>query len=124
MSSSRPLSPHLQIYKPELHMAMSITHRITGVLAFLGSLLLVAWVAAAASGAGVFNIVNGILSSWLGWIILFGWSVAMLYHLCNGVRHLVWDTGVGYEKETIKMSGMAVLAATAILTLLLWISVS
>lgn len=120
-STTRPLSPHLQIYSFKLHMAMSIFHRITGVALVVGTLLLVYWLAAAASGRDAYESAAGFLGSWFGYLLIFGWSIALFYHLCNGIRHLLWDAGKGFEIEQIRKSGIVVLAATAALTVLAWI---
>ncbi|KJS34104.1 MAG: succinate dehydrogenase [Rhodospirillaceae bacterium BRH_c57] len=120
-STTRPLSPHLQIYSFKLHMAMSIFHRITGVALIVGTLLLVYWLVAAANGPEAYANAAGFLGSWFGLLLIFGWSVALFYHLCNGIRHLLWDAGQGFEIEQIRKSGIVVLAATAVLTVLAWI---
>lgn len=117
----RPLSPHLQIYKPTLHMMMSITHRITGVALVAGTFLLLYWLGAAARGPAAYASASSLINSWIGYLLLFGWSAALFYHLCNGVRHLVWDTGRGYEIKEIRQSGIIVLAAAAGLTVASWI---
>jgi succinate dehydrogenase / fumarate reductase cytochrome b subunit len=117
----RPLSPHLQIYRWQLTMAMSILHRITGVALTVGTLLLVWWLVAAANGPEAFESAQWFLGSWLGLVLLFGWSVALFYHLCNGIRHLWWDTGRGLDLPSIHASGWAVLAGTALLTILAWV---
>lgn len=119
--TSRPLSPHLQIYRFQLHMAMSIFHRITGVALAVGTLLLIYWLASAAHGPEAYDSAAGFLGSWFGLLLIFGWSVALFYHLCNGIRHLLWDAGQGFEIEQIRKSGIVVLAATAVLTVLAWI---
>jgi succinate dehydrogenase / fumarate reductase cytochrome b subunit len=119
--TQRPLSPHLQVYRPQLTSVLSILHRITGVALVVGSLVLVWWVVAAASGADYFAYVQGWIGSWLGYLLLFGWSVALFYHLCAGIRHLVWDAGYGFELDTVYKSGWAVVAATATLTVLAWV---
>lgn len=120
-SHSRPLSPHLQIYRFSLHMAMSISHRITGVALAVGTLLVLYWLAAAAHGPEAYETAAGFLGSWFGYLLIFGWSVALFYHLCNGIRHLIWDAGQLFEIEQIRKSGIVVLAATAVLTVLAWI---
>jgi succinate dehydrogenase / fumarate reductase cytochrome b subunit len=116
----RPLSPHLQIYRPQLTSVMSIMHRITGVALALGAIVLVWWLVAGAIGERYFEFVQGFLRSWLGLLILFGWSVALFYHLLNGVRHLFWDAGYGFELKQAYASGYAVLAGAAALTVLAW----
>ena len=121
-TSSRPLSPHLQIYKPQLTSVLSISHRITGVGLSVGTLLLVAWIVAAAKGPDAFAIVSGFMRNPIGLLLLFGWSVALFYHLANGIRHLFWDAGYGFEIETAYRSGWIVVGATIGLTALTWIA--
>lgn len=119
--SPRPLSPHLQIYRWQWTMALSILHRIAGVALGLGSLLLVYWLTAAAQGPAAFARAQAFVGSWFGLLLLFGFSVALFYHLANGIRHLFWDAGRGFELKSAYASGLAVLAATAVLTLLAWV---
>jgi len=118
--SARPLSPHLQIYRPQLTSMLSITHRLAGVALAVGTLLLVYWLVATASGPAAYAHAQAFIRSWFGMLILFGWSVALFYHLCNGVRHLFWDAGYGFELKTAYASGYAVLIGTAALTLVAW----
>ena len=119
--AARPLSPHLQIYKWQLTAVLSILHRASGVALAAGTLLLVWWLTAAASGPRAFATVQEFLGSWIGLPVLLGWSAALFYHLLNGIRHLFWDAGYGFEIATVYRSGYAVLALTVILTLLAWI---
>lgn len=116
--ASRPLSPHLSIYKPEYTMVLSITHRITGVGLALGAALVAWWFIAAASGPHYFEMVDGLLTSTFGDLVLVGSTAALWYHFCNGVRHLVWDAGYGFDLDVAKRSGMMVVAATVALTVL------
>ena len=116
----RPLSPHLQIYRWQFTMTLSILHRITGVGLGIGSLLLVYWLSAAAAGPAAFARAQGFIGSWFGILILFGFSAALFYHLANGIRHLFWDAGRGFELKTAYGSALAVLAATVALTVLAW----
>jgi succinate dehydrogenase / fumarate reductase cytochrome b subunit len=118
----RPLSPHLQIYRWQLTSVLSILHRLAGIALTVGTLLLVWWLVAAASGPEAFDTVQWFLGSWLGLLLLFGWSVALFYHLCNGLRHLWWDTGSGLDLRSVYVSGWAVLAGTAVLTILAWVA--
>lgn len=118
----RPLSPHLQIYRPQLTSVLSITHRATGIALSAGTLLLVWWLVAAANGPEAYDNVQRFLGSWIGLVLLFGWSLALFYHLCNGLRHLWWDTGRGLDLPSVYASGWAVLAATAVLTAIAWIA--
>lgn len=117
----RPLSPHLEIYKPQLTMVLSITHRFTGVGLAVGTLFLTWWLIAAAMGPEAYAFTQWIYGTWLGYLVLFGFSVSLFYHLCNGIRHLFWDVGLGYEIETVYRSGWSVVAATAVLTFAAWV---
>lgn len=113
----RPLSPHLEIYKPEWTMVLSITHRITGVGLALGAFLVSWWLLAAASGPEYFAEANAWLTSWIGDLILFGSLFALWYHFGNGVRHLAWDAGYLLELGPAKKSGQAVVVGAVLLTL-------
>ena len=117
---NRPLSPHVQVYRPQLTSVMSITHRMSGLALAAGAVMLVFWLSSAAYGADMYHVFTGFLNSWLGRVLLFAWSAALFYHLSNGVRHLLWDMGCGLEIPQVYRSGYAVLAATAILTGLAW----
>ncbi len=117
----RPLSPHLQIYSPMLTMMMSITHRVTGAALYFGTILLVWWLVAAASGPDYFALVNGLFGSWFGRIILFGYTWALIHHALGGLRHLVWDTGRGFELHHIEWMAKANIAGSIALTILVWI---
>ena len=116
----RPLSPHLQVYRWTLTMAMSILHRATGVALALGTLAVIWMLLAALSGEAAFNQFTAIAGSVPGQIILFGWTAALFYHMCNGIRHVFWDIGMGYEIKTANASGYAVLAVAALLTAIVW----
>lgn len=118
---NRPLSPHLQVYKPQLTSVLSITHRGTGVVLALGLLLLVYWLMALASGPEAFAFAQGVLGSWLGQLVLLGFTFALFFHMCNGVRHLFWDVGMGFELETAYASGWAVVVVSVLLTVLVWV---
>jgi succinate dehydrogenase / fumarate reductase cytochrome b subunit len=120
--ADRPLSPHLQIYRPQLTSVLSILHRLTGVALALGTGLLVWWLAAAAAGPDSFAIANDFLGSTFGRLLLLGWSFALFYHLCNGIRHLFWDAGLGYEITTVNRSGWLVLVASLALTVIAWLA--
>lgn len=116
----RPLSPHLQVYRPQLTTVLSILHRACGVALALGALLVVWWLAAAAAGPDAYATAQKFAASPLGLFMIFGWSVALFYHLCNGIRHLIWDTGHLFEIKNAYRAGYAVLLATAILTAGAW----
>ncbi len=118
---NRPLSPHLQIYRPQLSSVLSIFHRLTGVALTLGAVLVVWWLLAAATGPDYFATVDGLITSWIGNLILLGSSWALCYHLLNGIRHLFWDMGYGFEVETADKTGIAVAAGSGVLTLILWL---
>jgi succinate dehydrogenase / fumarate reductase cytochrome b subunit len=120
-SADRPLSPHLQVYRWQLTSVLSITHRAAGTVLGAGAILLVWWLVAAASGPEAFEGVQNFLGSWLGLLLLFGWTVSLFYHLCNGIRHLVWDTVHALDLKSAYLGGWAVLAATAVLTLAAWV---
>lgn len=115
--ADRPLSPHLQIYKPQLTSMLSISHRLTGVALGLGTLFLVWWLIAAAMSDGAFATAQTFFGSWLGLLLLFGWTYSFFFHLCNGVRHLMWDSGYGLDLRTAYTTGWVVLAASGVLTL-------
>jgi succinate dehydrogenase / fumarate reductase cytochrome b subunit len=119
--SNRPLSPHLQIYRLPLTAITSILHRATGVALGIGTLLLVWWLMATATGGSYFGFVQSIMGSWIGLLILFGFSFALFFHLCNGIRHLFWDAGYGFEIATAEMATKLVIAASAVLTVLAWL---
>lgn len=118
---NRPLSPHLQIYRPQITSVLSIFHRITGVGLTLGAVLVVWWLLAAAVGPAYFATVDGLLTSWIGILVLMGSSWALCFHLLNGIRHMVWDMGYGFELETVDRSGIAVVIASGVLSVLLWL---
>ena len=120
-TGGRPLSPHLQVYKPQLTSVLSILHRITGVALAVGTLLLVWWLIAASVGPAYFDIVQGFIGSLVGRLLLFGWSFALFYHLCNGIRHLFWDMGRGYELPTVAASGWTVVIVSLALTGIAWV---
>ncbi|KEZ77711.1 succinate dehydrogenase, cytochrome b556 subunit [Salinisphaera hydrothermalis] len=118
---NRPLSPHLQIYRWQISMLTSIAHRASGIVLALGAVLLAIWLIAAANGPDAYAAVNGVFASWFGQLIMFLWSFALFYHLCNGVRHLVWDVGVGLDLETARMTGFVAIGVAAALTIFVWI---
>jgi succinate dehydrogenase / fumarate reductase, cytochrome b subunit len=119
--SSRPLSPHLQIYKPMLTMLISIMHRITGVGLYFGIILLVWWLTAASISDSYFDFVQGFFGHWFGRFVLFGFSWALIHHALGGLRHLLWDTGRGFDLKAVECLARANLAGSIVLTLLLWI---
>lgn len=121
-ANERPLSPHLQVYRPQLTSVMSIMHRLTGLMLGLGSIALVGWLMAAAGGGRYFKCAQLVAGSIPGRILLFVWTLCLVYHLLNGIRHLVWDTGAGLELPQVYRSGWFVVAATFVLTIAIWIA--
>jgi succinate dehydrogenase / fumarate reductase cytochrome b subunit len=121
-ASDRPLSPHLQVYRPQLTSILSITHRATGVALAVGTLLLTCWLISAALGPDNYAALQRFLASWLGILLLLGWSWSLFYHLCNGIRHLVWDTGHWLDLKSCYASGYGVLIVSTALTLISWIA--
>ena len=118
--AARPLSPHLQIYSPLINMMMSIVHRITGAALYFGSALLAWWLVSAAVGPDYFAYVSSWLNTWPGWILLFGYTWALIHHALGGVRHFIWDTIHGFDLKTIDLLSWGSLAASVTLTLLVW----
>ncbi|MEO0623973.1 MAG: succinate dehydrogenase, cytochrome b556 subunit [Pseudomonadota bacterium] len=116
---NRPLSPHLEIYRLEWTMALSIMHRITGCALTLGAVLVVWWLMAAATGPEYFAFVDGLMTSWIGNLVMLGSLWALCYHTCNGVRHLIWDTGYGFDLATAERTGQIVVVASVVLTVLI-----
>jgi succinate dehydrogenase / fumarate reductase cytochrome b subunit len=117
---NRPLSPHLQIYRPQISSVLSILHRISGIALAAGSLLLVYWIVAAAVGPEAFAAAQGFIGSFIGRLLLFGWTYALFFHLANGIRHLFWDMGRGFELKTVSVTGWTVVVAALLLTLIAW----
>jgi len=117
----RPLSPHLQVYKWPVSMALSISHRATGIGLSVGALLMTWWLVAAASSDSAFAAVQGFLGSWFGVFLLLCWAAALLLHLFQGIRHLAWDAGYGFDNHSYRVTGWGVLAATVVATLIVWI---
>ena len=118
---NRPLSPHLQIYKPMLTMMMSIVHRITGGALYVGTLLLVWWLVAAAAGPNAYASVQWFMETLIGRLILFGYTWALIHHLLGGFRHFMWDLGHGFEKEFSTKLAIANIIGSLCLTVLVWV---
>lgn len=118
--AERPLSPHLQIYKPTITMVMSVLHRITGAALFFGTLLLVVFLVALASGKTSFTMAQAVYGSWIGKLVLFGYTWALFQHMCGGIRHFIWDTGAGLERETRMKLAWATFFGSLALTVLAW----
>ena len=117
----RPLSPHLQIYRMTLTMAMSIVHRVTGAALYFGTLLLVWWLIAVSSSATQFDIVSAFFASWVGQLVLFGYTWALLHHMLSGLRHFVWDLGYGFKASEREALTWGALIGGISLTVLVWI---
>ena len=117
---ARPMSPHLQVYKLIPTMAMSIVHRITGGALYFGTLLVAAWLVAAAMSEEWFNTVAWVYGSWIGRLVLFGYTWALVHHLIGGVRHLVWDTGKGFEKHFATRVARLMPVVSVAVTVLIW----
>ncbi|MCB1379635.1 MAG: succinate dehydrogenase, cytochrome b556 subunit [Alphaproteobacteria bacterium] len=118
---ARPLSPHLQIYRPMLTMMMSIVHRVTGGALYFGIILLVWWFSAAATSDGYFDMVQGFFGHWFGRIVLLGFTWTLVHHMLGGLRHLLWDTGHGFDLKKVEFLARANLVGSIAITLLLWI---
>ncbi|APG05382.1 succinate dehydrogenase, cytochrome b556 subunit [Luteibacter rhizovicinus DSM 16549] len=118
--TGRPLSPHLQVYKWQVQMASSILHRATGIILAVGSLLIVWGLAALAAGQDAFATFTACATSLLGTIVMIGWTLAFFYHLCNGIRHLVQDTGKGYAIESFVRSSWMAIIVSIVLTVAVW----
>ena len=116
----RPLSPHLSVYKPQITSVLSILHRITGVALSVGLLVLTYWLVSIAGGSETYASMADCLGSWFGKLLIFGWSFAFFYHLCNGIRHLYWDAGHGFEPEQVVRSGWIMLISAIVLTVIAW----
>lgn len=114
-AGARPLSPHLQIYSPLINMVMSIVHRITGAALYFGTLILVAWLLAAATGRGNYDLVTGFMKTPVGLVIMAGYTWALVHHALGGIRHLIWDTGKGFGLGTVNaLSWLTILGSLAI----------
>ncbi len=118
--ANRPLSPHIWIYRWPLTMVMSIVHRITGVGLYFGMALLAWWLLAAATSEHAFDIANGFLGSWLGLILLFGFTWALIHHMLGGLRHFLWDFGYGMGKPARDQLVLANIIASVALTIVVW----
>jgi succinate dehydrogenase / fumarate reductase cytochrome b subunit len=119
-AKGRPLSPHLQIYRPTLTMMMSIVHRITGAALYFGTLLLVWWLTAAAAGPNAYATVQWVMETLIGRLILFGYTWALIHHMLGGIRHLIWDTGYGLGPVEREWLTVATLIGSVGLTIILW----
>src|SRR5262245_34993553 len=116
----RPLSPHLGVYRWQVSNSLSILHRLTGVMLAFGALAFTCWLVGIAAGPDSYLGVVGWLRSPIGVLLLFAWSFCFFYHLCNGLRHLVWDAGYGFEIRQTRASGIAAVAVSVLLTGAFW----
>ena len=119
--ADRPLSPHVGIYRWQVANTLSILHRATGVFLSIGALVLAGWLISVASGYQAYARVNEWLMGPFGALLLLGWTFCFFYHLCNGVRHLGWDIGLGFEKERARRTGWLTVAVSVVLTLGFWV---
>ena len=126
-ADTRPLSPHMQIWRPHLTMAASITHRMTGVALYFGTFLITAWIVALATHAECYSLIEGLIAAWYGQVILFFWTVAVLFHFMNGIRHLLWDgPALGFDPKVASAVSLfnylfALLGAAAIFAVTVWL---
>ena len=122
---NRPLSPHLQVYKWPINMGMSILHRMTGVAVGVVTMLVALWFLAAAWSEPVFEAINGLMTSWLGWLVLIGGAASLWFHAANGIRHLVWDTGSSFGQKRVRRTAIFAVVAAVLLTLAtIWVAVA
>ncbi|WGF88371.1 succinate dehydrogenase, cytochrome b556 subunit [Marinivivus vitaminiproducens] len=119
--TTKPMSPHLEIYRWYLTMGLSIAHRVTGCALATGLVLITWWLVALASGPEAFATVHSIVDSWFGGLVLFLWTIVLFYHMGNGIRHLAWDFGYGFELNLAYQSAYVVLVFAAVATLALWL---
>jgi succinate dehydrogenase / fumarate reductase cytochrome b subunit len=122
VTRSRPLSPHLQVYKPIPTMVMSIVHRVTGAALYFGTVLVAWWLIAAATGEAYFDWVSWFFGTLVGRLILFGYTWALMHHMLGGLRHFMWDMGRGYEKHFSTKLALATPVVSVALTVLIWIA--
>ena len=120
--TTRPLSPHLQIYKPQLTSTLSILHRFTGIFLFAGAFIILGWLSSLTLGRQYFATYQANLKTIPGKIILFAWCFSMFYHLFNGIRHLFWDIGSGHDLKNVYLTGWLVVVGSAVATTILWVS--
>jgi succinate dehydrogenase / fumarate reductase cytochrome b subunit len=116
----KPTSPHLSVWRWHITMATSILHRASGVALYVGALIAAAWAIALAQGPDQYAAFKGVLGSWPGKVVMFGLTLSVFYHLANGIRHLVWDTGHGLDVKSANASAVLVLAFAAAATLAVW----
>ena len=122
---NRPLSPHLQVYKWPINMGMSILHRMTGVAIGVVLVLISLWFFALAWSPEAFAVVDGLMTSWLGWLVLLGGAVSLWFHFVNGIRHLVWDTGSSFGQKRVRRTALIGVAATVVLVVItIWVALA
>jgi succinate dehydrogenase / fumarate reductase, cytochrome b subunit len=119
--AERPLSPHLFIYKPTVTMLMSIAHRLTGGALYFGTLLVAWWLLAAAIGPNAYAGIGAFMGSWLGRVVLFGYTWALMHHMLGGLRHFIWDSGRGFEPHEREWLAIASLVGSISLTVIIWV---
>jgi succinate dehydrogenase / fumarate reductase cytochrome b subunit len=121
---ARPLSPHLQIYRPQINMVMSVFHRLTGSALYFGAALIAWWLIAAATGPDYFAFVNGLFATWVGMIVIVGYTWALIHHLLGGLRHLIWDTGAGLDIASVNLLSWGTIVLSLLLTAGLWLYIA
>ena len=121
LEAERPLSPHLQIYRPMLTMMMSIAHRITGASLAVGFALLTWWLVAISIGPEAYATVDSFFGSFIGRLLLFLFTWSLIHHMLGGIRHLIWDTGAGLDKVSIEVFAWLTLISAIVLTVLIWV---
>ncbi len=119
---ARPLSPHLTIFRPYMNMTMSILHRMTGAASYFGSVLLAAWLLAAATSDAWFDWVSGLLATPIGLIVLFGFSWSVMHHLLGGIRHFIWDTIHGFGKDSVRLLSWLSIILSLAITAAIWMA--
>lgn len=120
LKANRPLSPHLQIYHWAPTMFVSIAHRVTGVALYVGTLLLAWWLLAVATGPKHFRLVSDLAGSWIGLVVLFGYTWALMFHALGGIRYFIWDSGRGMGKPARDQLAIAQIVGSVVLTVILW----
>jgi succinate dehydrogenase / fumarate reductase cytochrome b subunit len=120
LNDNRPLSPHLQHYKLPLTAYLSVAHRATGIVNSAAIVLLVLLIASAAGSQDSYELMSAVANSWFGKLVLFGFTITLYYHMGNGIRHLFWDVGLGFDLEDAKKSGNVVLIFAAVMSVITW----
>ena len=119
-ADARPLSPHLQVYSPLINMVMSILHRLTGAALYFGTLILVVWLLAAATGRGNYDLVTGLMKTIPGLVVMAGYTWALMHHALGGIRHFIWDTGRGFEIGAVNLLSWSTMIGSVLITGGLW----